>query len=265
MNFAGKSIAITGASSGLGLHLAREFAAKGAHVALMARDKDRLEKAGAECGGNTLIFPGDVTRPEDCKKFIGTVIDKFGSLDHLIANAGQSMWARFEDVEDLALYRRLLEVNYLGVVYCVHPALAELKRSCGQLVVISSIQAKVGVPFHSGYGASKHALEGFIDTLRYELNGSGINLLKVYPHWIRGTELRKHALGPDANPIGDRKRAHSNSGVTVEECANAILGAMTKRRSTLYVPWTLRYVQFLKNLFPGIVRWSIRRKVGNQQ
>ena len=265
MSFSGKSIDITGASSGLGLHLAREFAAKGARVALMARDNDRLEKAAAECGKNTIIFSGDVTQPDDCKIFIEEVVDKFGAIDHLIANAGQSMWARFEDVEDLALYRRLLEVNYLGVVHCVHPALAELKKSCGQVVVISSIQAKVGVPYHSGYGASKHALEGFIDTLRYELNGSGINLLKVYPHWIRGTALRKHALGPDSNPIGDRERAHSDSGVNIDVCARAILGAMARRKSTLYVPWTLRYVQFLKNLFPGIVRWSIRRKVGNQQ
>ena len=265
MSFAGKSIAITGASSGLGLCLAREFAVQGARVALMARDEERLKKAAIECGERALIFPGDVTNSDDCKNFIGKVVDEHGSLDHLIASAGLSMWARFEDVEDLSLYRRLLEVNFLGVVNCIHPALSALKKSHGQIVVISSIQAKVGVPFHSGYGASKHALEGFIDALHYELDGTGINLLEVYPHWIRGTELRKHALGPDAQPMGDRKRSHSDSGVTVDECARAILGAMARRRATLYAPWTLRYVQLIKNLFPGFVRWSIRRKVGAQQ
>ncbi len=265
MSFAGQSIAITGASSGLGLELAREFAAQGARVALMARDEERLKKAAAECQEGAFTFPGDVTNPEDCKNFIDKVVNEYGALDHLVASAGQSMWARFEDVEDLSLYRRLLEVNFLGAVNCIHPALSALRKSQGQVVVISSIQAKVGVPFHSGYGASKHALEGFIDTLRYELDGSGINLLKVYPHWIRGTELRKHALGPDAQPMGDRKRAHSSSGVTVGECARAILGAMARRKSALYVPWMLRYVQLIKNLFPGFVRWSIRRKVGDQQ
>ena len=91
---------------------------------------------------------------EDCKNFIGKVVDEYDALDHLVASAGQSMWARFEDVEDLSLYRRLLEVNFLGVVNCIHPALAALRKSQGQLVVISSIQAKVGVPYHSGYGAS---------------------------------------------------------------------------------------------------------------
>ena len=265
MSFAGQTIAITGASSGLGLQLARELATHGARLALMARDKGRLKEAAAELGDNTLIFPGDVTAENDCKQFIGKVIAEYGVLDHLVANAGQSMWARFEDIENLELFRRLMEINFLGVAHCVHSALAALRKSCGQVVVISSIQAKVGVPFHSGYGASKHALEGFIDTLHYELDGTGINLLEVYPHWIRGTELRKHALGPDAQPMGDRKRSHSDSGVTVDECARAILGAMARRRATLYAPWTLRYVQLIKNLFPGFVRWSIRRKVGAQQ
>ena len=265
MSFSGQSIAITGGSSGLGLHLAKAFSQQGARVALMARDGDRLKEAESACGNGTLAFPGDVTSEADCKEFIEAVTAKFNGLDHLIANAGLSMWARFEDVEDLALYRRLLEVNYLGIVHCVHPALPALKKSRGQVVVISSIQAKVGVPFHSGYGASKHALEGFIDTLRYELDGTGINLLKVYPHWIRGTNLRQHALGPDAEPIGDRKRAHANSGVTVEQCAAAIQSAMARRKPALYVPWTLRYVQILKNLFPGAVRWYIRRKVGDQK
>ena len=264
MNFEGKSIALTGASSGLGLHLAREFASQGARLALMARDEVRLKKA-AECGKGTLIFPGDVTREGDCKRFIDKVVDEFGALDHLVANAGQSMWARFEEIQDLSLYRRLLETNYLGVVQCVHPALPALRKSRGQVVVISTIQAKIGVPFHSGYSASKHALEGFIDTLRHEFEGTGINILKIYPHWIRGTELRRHALGPDGVPLGDLKRAHGDSGVTVEECARATLAAMSRRRATLYVPWTLRYVQFLKNNFPGIVRWYIRRKVGGQK
>lgn len=265
MSFAGQTIAITGASSGLGLHLAREFAKCGARLALMARDEDRLKKAAAECGDGTLTHSGDVANEADCKAFIQKTTDEFGTLDHLIANAGQSMWAKFEDIGDLSLYRRLLEVNFLGALYCIHSALGALKESRGQVVVISSIQAKVGVPWHTGYGASKHALEGFIDALGYELDGTGVNLLKVYPHWIRGTELRRHALGPDAQPMGDRKRSHSDSGVSVDNCARAIVQAMTRRQPTLYVPWTLRYVQFLKNLFPGFVRWSIRRKVNDQK
>ena len=101
MSFNGQSIAITGASSGLGLHLAREFSAQGARVAMMARDEARLKKSGTECDGDPLLFAGDVTSENDCKIFIEKVTAEFGGLDHLIANAGQSMWAQFEDVEDL--------------------------------------------------------------------------------------------------------------------------------------------------------------------
>ena len=154
-----------------------------------------------------------------------------GALDHLIPNAGQSMWARFEEIENLELLRRLVEVNYLGVAHCIHAALPALRKSRGQVVVISSIQGKVGVPFHSGYSASKHALEGLVDTLQSELHGTGINFLQVYPDWIRGTGMRQNALDSDGQAVGDRKHDHGGAGVTVDECARAILRAMAKGRS----------------------------------
>ena len=265
MSFAGQTIAITGASSGLGLQLARELATHGARLALMARDKGRLKEAAAELGDNTLIFPGDVTAENDCKQFIGKVIAEYGVLDHLVANAGQSMWARFEDIENLELFRRLMEINFLGVAHCVHSALAALRKSCGQVVVISSIQAKVGVPFHSGYSASKHALEGLVDTLRSELHGTGINFLQVYPDWIRGTGMRQNALGSHGQAVGDRKHDHGGAGVTVDECARAILRTMAKGRSSLYIPRKLQYVSCLKMFFPGLLRWGIRRRLNTQK
>ena len=265
MSFAGQTVAITGASSGLGLHLARQLATHGARLALMARDGDRLREAAAGLGNDTLLFPGDVTSENDCRQFIGEIVAEHGALDHLIANAGQSMWARFEEIENLELLRRLVEVNYLGVAHCIHAALPALRKSRGQVVVISSIQGKVGVPFHSGYSASKHALEGLVDTLRSELHGTGINFLQVYPDWIRGTEMRRHALGQDGQPMGNRKRAHSDSGVSIDECSRAILRAMARGQSTLYIPRKLRYVQFLKMFLPKFLRWVIRRRLSAQR
>ena len=184
---------------------------------------------------------------------------------HLIANAGQSMWARFEEIENLELLRRLVEVNYLGVAHCIHAALPALRKSRGQVVVISSIQSKVGVPFHSGYSASKHALEGLVDTLRSELHGTGINFLQVYPDWIRGTGMRQNALGSNGQAVGDRKHDHGGAGVTVDECARAILRTMAKGRSSLYIPRKLQYVSCLKMFFPGLLRWGIRRRLNTQK
>ena len=265
MSLAGKVVAITGASGGLGLHLAREISAAGAKVALMARDGEALAKVAAECGDDALAFTGDVTSEANTRDFIAKIKETFGQLDQFVACAGRSMWANFEEVDDLSVFRNLMEVNYLGVVNGVHAALPLLKESKGQVVVISSIQAKVGVPHHSGYVASKHALDGFIDTLRHELDGTGINMLSIYPHWIRGTDMRKNALGADANPMGERKRAHSSSGVDVDEVARRTVKAMEKRKQNLYVPGSLRFVPFLKTLFPGLVRRIIRRKVSGQK
>ena len=265
MSLAGKIVAVTGASGGLGLHLAREIASAGAKVALMARNAEALAKVAAECGDDALAFPGDVTSEDDARNFIERIKETFGRLDHFVACAGRSMWANFEEVDDLSLFRKLMEVNYLGVVNGAHAALPLLKDSGGQIVVISSIQAKVGVPHHSGYVASKHALDGFVDTLRHELDGSGVNLLSIYPHWIRGTDMRKNALGADANPVGERKRSHSSSGVDVDEVARATVKAMEKRKQNLFVPGSLRFVPLLKNLFPGLLRRIIRRKVGGQK
>ena len=120
---------LTGASSGLGAVLAQEFAPAGARLPLFARNGEKLQEVVDLCqaaGANALAVSGDVTQPEDCKRLIGTSVQHYGSLDYLVANAGISMWARFDEIEDLAVFRRLIEVNYLGLVNCVHPALPHL-------------------------------------------------------------------------------------------------------------------------------------------
>ena len=107
------------------------------------------------------------------------------------------MWARFEEVQDLDVFERVMAVNYLGAVYCTYFALPHLKASKGVIVGICSIQGRIGVPFHTGYVASKHALHGFFSSLRYELKGTGVDILEVFPHWITGTNLRRNAFGKE--------------------------------------------------------------------
>ena len=112
------------------------------------------------------------------------------------------MWTAFAAIEDVALFRTLMEVNYLGAVHCVHPALPHLKKSKGLFVAISSIQGQVGVPLHTGYSASKHALQGFCDALRMEVAESGVGVMTVLLHWLKGTELRQRALGRRREGVG---------------------------------------------------------------
>ncbi|MDP6984589.1 MAG: SDR family NAD(P)-dependent oxidoreductase, partial [Candidatus Latescibacteria bacterium] len=144
-----QSILITGASAGLGAALAHALAAQGAQLTLMARRADRLAQVVSACeqaGGKAQAIEGDVTRAEDGVRLTRAAIDAYGRVDGLIANAGLSMWARFDEVKDLSVFRQLMEVNYLGAVHCLHPALPHLKKSGGMFVAVSSIQGRIGVP-----------------------------------------------------------------------------------------------------------------------
>ena len=251
--FREKSVVITGASSGLGAAMALKLAGEGADLALFSLEEERQKEVAARCeeaGARALAVAGDVTRPEDCRKLIEETIARFGRVDYLVANAGISMWARFDEVEDLELFRRLVEVNYLGAVNCIHYALPHLKESRGMIVAISSIQGRIGVPLHTGYVASKHALQGFCETLRMELRESGIHVLTVLPHWLRGTELRKHAFGRDGRELGASSRSHSKESVSVEEACRMIVAAMRGRKRELVIPWKLKLLAILGLIWP---------------
>ena len=136
MSLRGQIIAITGASSGLGQHLAEQAASQGMHLSIMARNHSKLHVLAKKIGGDVLVFSGDVTSEDDCKKFINATIDKFGSIDHLITNAGQSMWTNFDEIEQVDLFRKLMDVNFMGVVNCIHPALDTLKKTSLSLIHI---------------------------------------------------------------------------------------------------------------------------------
>lgn len=265
--FEGRTVVITGASSGLGASLAAAFAGEGARLALFSRSQEKLEAAGALCqarGGPVLLVPGDVTRPEDCRRLMEETVSRYGRVDYLVSNAGISMWARFEEVEDLSIFRKLMETNYLGTVHCAHYALPHLRKSGGMLVAISSIQGKIGVPLHTGYVASKHALQGFLAALRTELSGSGVDILTVLPHWLRGTGLRQSAFGKDGGTLGEASRRHSKESISLEACSAAILKAVRKRKRELVIPAKLKALPWLNLVHPGIVEFLVRGAVREQ-
>lgn len=265
--FKGKTFIITGASSGLGAALARELASQGANLALFSPERERQQKVAAECadrGARALAVIGDVTRQDDCRRLVEETAAEFGGVDYLIANAGISMWSRFEDSEDLSIYRKLMEVNYLGALHCAFYALPHLRQSKGMIVAISSIQSRIPVPLHTGYVASKRALQGFCECLRLELDGSGVDVLTVLPHWLRGTELRQHAFGADGAELGSSSRKHSGESVGLEEASGAILKAIGRRRRELVIPWKLKLLHLLHVLWPTRAEAIIMGAVSKQ-
>jgi NADP-dependent 3-hydroxy acid dehydrogenase YdfG len=165
-------IIITGASAGIGKALAYRLAPQSPKLVLVARDQVRLNEVADSCerlGATTLVIPTDVADPQACAEMIQSTMEKFSRIDVLVNNAGMSMWSTVEDVQDVSRLKQIMDVNFLGSVYCTKFALPFLKQACGRIVAVSSVTSISGVPSHAAYCASKHAMNGFFESLRIEL------------------------------------------------------------------------------------------------
>ena len=247
-----KVVIITGASSGIGRALAKEFASTGACLVLAARRTELLQTLKDELPETELlIYPTDVSNENDCKSLIAATVARFGRIDILVNNAGISMRAIFEDV-DLKVIRQLMDVNFYGTVYCSKFALPYLLESKGSLVGIISIAGYVGLPGRTGYSASKFAIRGFLDTVRIENLKKGLHVLVAAPGFT-ASEVRKAALTNDGTQQGETPR-NEDKMMTAEECARHIVLAIKKRKRELIL--TLiegKLTVFLNKWFPSIV------------
>lgn len=164
-------IVITGASSGIGRVTAREAAERGARVVLAARNTRDLQTLAEEVvrdGGEALAVATDVADEQQVKSLIEQAVERFGRIDTFVANAAVSTYSEFVD-QPLDEFRRVVEVNFFGQVYCAKYALPVLRASAGAFISVGSTLSDRGVPLQSAYCASKHALKGWIDSLRVEL------------------------------------------------------------------------------------------------
>jgi len=264
--FKDKVVVITGASSGIGRELAYRLAENGAKLSLAARDVEALEAVKAECekrGGQAIAVPMDVAEQTQSESLMRKTVEAFEGIDILVNNAGISMWAYFEEVTDLSIFEQIMRVNYLGSVYCTHYALPHLKASSGQVVGVSSLTGKNGVPTRSGYAASKHAMVGFFDTLRIELADAGVAVSMIYPDFV-ATETRKRAFGPDGKPLGDSP-VREKEIMTVEKCVDLILPAIQKRKRELVMTPRARIGQYIKPFAPGLIDRTARRAIEKGQ
>jgi len=246
-----KVVIITGASSGIGLALAREYAGRNFNIVAAARRLDRLESLKNELEKKNIeVFTvqTDVSKEEDCKNLIDKSVEHFGKIDVLINNAGISMRALFQEVE-LDVIKRLMDVNFWGTVYCTKYALPHLLETKGSLVGVISIAGHVGLPGRTGYSASKFAVKGFLDTLRIENIKKGLNVLVAAPGFT-ASEVREVALTEDGTPQGKTPRKEEKM-MTAETCANKIANAQIKRKSQLIMTFTEgKLTVFLNKWFP---------------
>jgi short-subunit dehydrogenase len=263
MRMHGKTVVITGASAGIGEELAVATAARGAKVSLAARDVPALERVASRCtsaGGRALVVPTDVTDAAQCRALVDRTVAEFGGVDVLVNNAGISMWARFDEITDLSIFERIMRVNYLGAVYCTHAALPHLHRARGLIVAVSSLTGKTGVPTRTAYAASKHAMQGFFDSLRIELDGSGVDVLVVSPGFV-ASGIRSRALGPDGKPLKASPRDERHDTMSLEECTSILVRAIEKRKREVVMTPRAKLGLFVKLVAPQIVDRMAMRAV----
>ena len=189
-------IVITGASSGIGLATARLAAERGAKLVLVARDRDDIEQAAGQVramGGEAVTVVGDVADERTMQHAAEVAVERFGRIDTWVNNAGVSVYGKLEEVamEDA---RRLFETNYWGMVNGSLAALPQLKRNGGALINVGSIVSDTAMPLQGHYSASKHAVKGFTDALRMELEkeGAPVSVTLIKPTAI-DTPYPEHA------------------------------------------------------------------------
>jgi len=249
-----RRIILTGASEGIGRALALALASRGARLALAARDRERLETLAQECrtrGGEAVAVPTDITNQQDLEWLVAETVKSFGGLDTVIHNAGITMWSRFDALQDLGIFERIMEVNYLAPVRLTALTLPHLRQSRGLIVAIASLAGLTGVPERTGYAASKHAMIGFFDSLRIELAGSGVDVSVIAPDFVV-SEIHKRAIGPDGEPLGLSPMMQLKI-MTAEECAARIVRAMEKRQRLLLMSRRGKLGRWLKLLAPGLI------------
>lgn len=246
-----KVVIITGATSGIGKALAVEFGLKGSRLLITGRNKVELDKTVNELSTQGITVTGlqaDVSIEIDNKKMAEEAIKKYGTIDVLINNAGISMRSLFEDV-DLDVVKKVMDINFYGVLYATKYCLPEIKKNKGSIVGMSSIAGFRGLPGRTGYSASKFALNGFLEVLRTELLKTGVHVLTACPGFT-ASNIRKRSLTKDGSAQGESPRKEEEM-MTAEECAAHIYNATIKRKRTLILTTQGKLVVFLNKWLPA--------------
>lgn len=254
--FKNKVVAITGGSEGIGKALVDALIPLGAKIATCGRNQDKLYNLQVQYSNHLLhTIVADVSRYDDCKNFINSTIDTFGGIDILINNAGISMRSLVADA-DVEVLRKVMDINFFGMVYCTKIALNSILERKGTIVGLSSIAGYRGLPGRSGYSASKFAINGWLEALRTELLDSGVNVMWVCPGFtksnIRNVALNSKGQSQETSPLNERSLMSS------QECATHIIRSIEKRKRTRILSFNGKQTVFMNKFFPALTDRLVR-------
>jgi short-subunit dehydrogenase len=239
---------VTGASSGIGAALARHYAARGAVLGLAARRREELGQLAAGLRCTCHVYPLDVTDAVALAAAAADFMARAGVPDLVIGNAGISVGTLTEAAEDLPAFRRVLEVNVLGLVNTFHPFVEPMRAAGrGTLAGISSVAGVRGLPGAGAYSASKAAATAYLESLRVELRGSGVRVVTVAPGYIE-------------TPMTEKNPYPMPFILPVDAAARRIARAIDAGRRFAVVPWQMAIVAGLLRLLPNpVYDWAFAK------
>ncbi|MEV4311713.1 SDR family oxidoreductase [Actinocrispum sp. NPDC049592] len=256
-NVKGKVVLITGAARGIGAGLARRMAARGAKVALVGLEPDQLKRVAAECGPDAAWWETDVTSWEALEKTVGEVVQHFGGIDVVVANAGIAATGFTRSI-DRASFERVIEVDLLGVWRTVRVCLPQLIERRGYALIVSSLAAIVHIPGNAAYSAAKAGVEAFANSLRAEVRHLGVSVGVAHPTWI-ATDMVNSV---DKHPVFGALRTGTpgllSKTYPLSVAVDLLEEGIGKRSRAIHVPGWTGVLKLFRALLPRVVELGSR-------
>jgi len=259
MEIRNKVVWITGASSGIGEALAYKLNEMGAKLILSSRNRASLYVVKSKCKINPLdihVLPIDLENTNSLKEVTASAIKIFNRIDIIIHSGGVSQRSLALET-NLEVAQRIMNINFWGTVALTQRILPTmLSNNSGHIVIISSLVGKFGTKFRSAYSASKHALHGYFDSLRTEINPK-IKICIICPGFIK-TNVTINALTADGTKQNSMDDAQAN-GMPADQCALEIIKAIQSEKEEVYIGGKEKYSVLLKRFFPGLFSKIVRK------
>ena len=252
MDLRGKTILITGAARGIGAESARQLSARGARIALVGLEPEELERVARQCGPDAAAFEADVTDTDALAGVVESVVERFGGIDVVMANAGVAATGFVRSMDPEA-FERTIEVNLLGVFRTVRACLPHVIERRGYVLVIASLAAAAHSPGMAAYAASKAGAEAFGNSLRAELAHLGVNVGVGYFAFL-DTDLVR---GADTHPVFGKLRSEMPGpfGKTypLSEAVGKVVEGIERRGRTVVFPGWVRPMLLLRGVLAPLL------------
>ncbi|MBW9214782.1 SDR family oxidoreductase [Mumia sp. zg.B53] len=260
-SFTGKVAVVTGAARGIGAGVAREYVRRGGRVALLGLEPDELKSLAAELGDAADWWEADVRDTDAVQSAVDAAADRFGRIDHVLANAGIAAYGTVRQI-DPGAFERVVDVNLNGVFRTLRAAAPHVIATKGYVLVVSSLAAFTPLAGLAPYNASKAGVEALALAYRQEMWVHGVKVGVCHPSWI-DTDIVRGAEDdlPSFKAIRGRLPWPANGTTSLEECVEAVTHGLEKKKRRVYVPKGVLVANLTKPLFSSAVAEPIAKRL----